>query len=251
MKQLVLIPSYNTGAVLLDTVRAARAAWSPVWVVLDGSTDGSAAALAALAPDPALRVLVLPENRGKGGAVLHGLREAAAAGFTHVLTMDADGQHPADHIARFMAASAAAPDAMILGVPVFAADAPALRVGGRRISNAWADLETLWAGIGRFAVRLPRLPGEAAARRDAAAPLDAPLRFRSGGGGAALLARRRPVNLAAPVRYLRPEEGGVTHFRYGRDNVLLTWMHVRLMLGFLARLPLLALRRVRPAATSA
>jgi hypothetical protein len=39
----------------------------------------------------------------------------------------------------------------------------------------------------------------------------------------------RPINVAAPVKYLRPEEGGVSHFRYGRDNTLLTWMHLRLM----------------------
>jgi hypothetical protein len=54
-----------------------------------------------------------------------------------------------------------------------------------------------------------------------------------------------PLNVAAPVRYLRPEEGGVSHFRYWRDNVLLTWMHFRLMLGLLARLPWLAARRFR------
>jgi len=51
----------------------------------------------------------------------------------------------------------------------------------------------------------------------------------------------RPV----PVRYFRPEEGGVSHFRYVRDNALLTWMHTRLMLGFLGRLPLLLPRRLR------
>jgi len=53
-----------------------------------------------------------------------------------------------------------------------------------------------------------------------------------------------PLNLPAPVRYLRPEDGGVSHFRYWRDNALLSWMHFRLMLGFLARLPGLARRRV-------
>jgi hypothetical protein len=52
----------------------------------------------------------------------------------------------------------------------------------------------------------------------------------------------RPLNLAAPVKYLRPEEGGVSHFRYGRDNTLLTWMHLRLMGGFLLRLPSLLAR---------
>ena len=49
-----------------------------------------------------------------------------------------------------------------------------------------------------------------------------------------------PINIAAPVKYLRAEEGGVSHFRYGRDNALLTWMHLRLMLGFVLRLPSLA-----------
>ena len=51
------------------------------------------------------------------------------------------------------------------------------------------------------------------------------------------------INLPAPVIYLRPEEGGVSHFHYVRDNVLLTWMHARLLLGFMLRLPMLLLRR--------
>jgi len=74
---LVLIPSYNTGAALYPTVRSAREQWTPVWVVIDGSTDGSEVELLRMAEsDPGLRVLVLKENHGKGAAVLHGLREA-------------------------------------------------------------------------------------------------------------------------------------------------------------------------------
>ena len=149
MRHLVLIPSYNSGAKLAETVRAARACWPDVWVVVDGSTDGSGDALRAeAAGDPGVRVLALPENRGKGAAVLHGLRGAAAAGFTHALTMDADGQHPAGRIRAFMAASRADPGAMVLGLPVFGPEAPAVRVRGRRVSNWWAGLETGWAGIG-------------------------------------------------------------------------------------------------------
>jgi glycosyltransferase involved in cell wall biosynthesis len=131
--QLVLIPSYNTGPRVLQTVREARAAWTPVWVVVDGSTDGTDALLLAEAErDPGLEVIVLPANVGKGMAVLHGLREAARRGFTHALTMDADGQHPADRIGAMMAASRAAPEAMILGLPIFGPEAPRLRVRGRR-----------------------------------------------------------------------------------------------------------------------
>ncbi|MGB8250662.1 MAG: glycosyltransferase family 2 protein, partial [Azonexus sp.] len=146
---LVLIPSYNPGSKVAETVLAARRQWNPVWVVVDGSTDGSAEVLLTLAAgDPGLNVLVLPENRGKGAAVLEGISRAAAAGFTHALTMDSDGQHPADLIPAFMHASQARPGAMVLGKPVFDDDAPALRVNGRKVSNGWANLETLWMGIG-------------------------------------------------------------------------------------------------------
>ncbi len=243
---LVVIPSYNTGAKVYETVRAARAAWSPVWVVVDGSDDGTAEGLLTMAAsDPGLRVDVLDRNRGKGSAVLHALEAARAAGFVHALTMDADGQHPAELIDTFMRASLAQPDAMILGRPVFDASAPLLRVRGRRVSNWWTDLETLGAGIDDSLYGFRVYPigplvdvmhGQTWMRR-----------FDFDTEAVVRLAWRgvRPVNLAAPVRYLRVDEGGVSHFRYGRDNVLLTWMHLRLMAGFLWRLPSLALRRSR------
>lgn len=52
----------------------------------------------------------------------------------------------------------------------------------------------------------------------------------------------RIINMPATVRYFCADEGGVSHFRYLRDNVLLTWMHTRLFFGFLVRLPVLLLR---------
>ena len=113
---LVLIPSYNAGESVFNTVREARAFWQPVWVVVDGSTDGTNQRLEqSAACDPGLRVLVLPRNQGKGAAILHGLREAEARGFTHVLTMDADGQHPSQCIRPFMAASQTNLRALVLG----------------------------------------------------------------------------------------------------------------------------------------
>ena len=72
-------------------------------------------------------------------AVLRGLREAHAAGFTHALTMDADGQHAAERIPEFVERSCAEPGAMILGVPIFDASAPAIRIRGRKISNWFAN----------------------------------------------------------------------------------------------------------------
>ena len=243
---LVLIPSYNPGPKVYDTVRAARARWTPVWVVVDGSTDGSAEGLQALASqDAGLRVLVLPRNRGKGAAVLHGIDAAAAQGFTHVLTLDSDGQHPAELIPAFMAASARQPQAMVLGVPVFDASAPRLRVQGRKLSNGWANLETLWAGIGDslFGFRVyPIAPlrqvmhGRRWMRRF---DFDPEVVVRLCWRGVP------PVNLPARVQYFSADEGGVSHFNYWRDNALLTWMHARLLLGFILRLPWLLVRRLR------
>lgn len=242
---LVLIPSYNPGPRVYQTVRDARARWNPVWVVVDGSSDGSAEGLLAVAQDdPGLRVLVLERNRGKGAAVLHGLDAAAAAGFTHALTMDSDGQHPPNLIPVFMAASASNPGCMVLGRPVFDASAPALRVNGRKVSNGWADLETLWAGIGDSLYGFRVYP---------IAPLRLVMqgqrwmrRFDFDPEAAVRLCWRgvKPLNIDAPVKYFQPGEGGVSHFNYLRDNVLLTWMHSRLFIGFLVRLPLLAWRRV-------
>ena len=241
---LVLIPSYNPGAKVFDTVRDALSVWAPVWVVVDGSTDGSAERLLAMAAEePRLRVFVLPRNAGKGAAVLFGLREAQKQGFTHALTMDSDGQHPAGRIGAFMQASMARPDAMVLGVPVFDASAPALRVKGRKISNWWANLETLWSGIHDSLYGFRVYPVGALISVMRRQPWMR--RFDFDVEAVVRLCWRgvRPVNLAAPVRYFRPDEGGVSHFSYGRDNVLLTWMHFRLFCGFLVRLPLLLARR--------
>jgi hypothetical protein len=242
---LVLIPSYNPGEKVFETVKAARNFWDPVWVVVDGSTDGTGARLEQLAREESgLRVLIRGRNGGKGAAVLDGMLQARALGFTHVLTMDSDGQHPAACIPAFMAASLAQPMAMVLGEPVFDASAPGVRVKGRKISNWWANVETLWAGIhdSLFGFRvypIGPLVREMQARRWMR-------RFDFDVEAAVRLSWRGlpAINLRAPVRYFRPEEGGVSHFNYLRDNVLLTCMHVRLFAGFVLRLPWLLWRRV-------
>lgn len=233
---LVIIPSYNTGAKLLATVSQAFACWQPVWVVMDGSTDGSASALANMGgPEGGLKVLSLERNSGKGAAVLHALLAAGCEGFTHALVFDADGQHSAADISRFMEASQKQPDAMILGVPQFAADAPAARKHGRRVGNWWANLETLWGGIEdslfgfrvypiQESVRI--LQGTRSARRF---DFDTELAVRLFWAGVP------PVNLTTPVQYFKRTEGGSSHFHYLRDNLLLIRRHTLLVLEMLSQ----------------
>ena len=242
---LVLIPSYNPGARAVETVRAARERWEPVWVIVDGSTDGSAAALTALAQhDPGVRVMVRAHNGGKGAALLDGLLAARREGFTHALTLDADGQHPADLIATFMEASAANPQAMILGDPLFDASAPRIRLRGRKIANWWTNVVTLRAGIHDtlFGFRVypvaPLITVMCRTRWMRGFDFDPEAAVRLSWRGVPV------VNVPAPVRYFTAAEGGVSHFNYWRDNVLLTSMYLRLIAGFLPRLPLLIARRL-------
>jgi hypothetical protein len=157
--------------------------------------------------------------------------------------MDSDGQHPAESIGAFMAASMSEPEALILGEPQFDASAPLLRVRGRRISNWWANLETLWAGIhdSLFGFRVyPIAPLLRVMRHQ---PWMRRFDFDAEAAVRLCWLGLRPRNLLASVRYFLPGEGGVSHFNYWRDNALLTWMHARLLLGFVLRLPWLLWRR--------
>lgn len=233
---VVLMPSYDGGRLLARAIAEARGAWAPVWVVIDGSTDdspGEAEAMARL--DPGLRVLRLPRNRGKGAAVHHGLLAAQACGFTHALVMDADGQHPAEAIPAFMAASSRAPDALVMGRPVFGADAPWARVAGRRVSNWLAAFEAGQpVGDALFGFRVypigPLLAVMGESRGMRRFDFDPEAVTRLAWRGLPL------IQLPARVRYLGPAEGGVSHFKYLRDNLLLGRMHLRIMGALLARM---------------
>ena len=242
---LVLIPSYNTGPRLRPTVEAALRQWSPVWVVIDGSTDGSDATLDELASrEPALRVIRRERNGGKGAAVLTGAEAALAAGFTHALVMDSDGQHPVTHIEPFMRESAARPDALVLGLPVFGPEVPLERLHGRKLSVGLVQFETFSPAIGDplFGFRVyPLAPlrealGETRAARGF--DFDPEIAVRLVWNGVPT------VNLPAPCRYLSKADGGVSHFHYLRDNLKMVWLHTRLIAQLLLwRWP--SVRRIR------
>jgi glycosyltransferase involved in cell wall biosynthesis len=247
-RRCVIIPSYNSGSLLAATVDAALECWNPVIVVLDGSTDGSGETLRSLSGDRhGLHVLIRDKNGGKGEAVLMGLEYALERGYTHAALLDADGQHEASDLRLFMEASDLHPEAMILGLPIFGEDAPPERVKGRRIGNWWANLETLWGGIGDslfgfrvypIAHSLKILRGIRGGRRF---DFDTQLAVRLYWEGVP------PVNIPTRVRYPRSESGGVTHFHYLRDNLLLIRVHLMLVIRSLLLFPRLLRLRRRPA----
>jgi len=227
---LVLMPTYNTGPRLAGVVAEVVARWPHVLVIVDGSTDGSDRPLRDLAAARrGLEMLVLPRNAGKGAAVLAGARVALGRGFSHGLVMDADGQHPAQSIGEFMAASRARPEAMILGKPIFGPDVPLERLHGRKLSMAMVQLEALGAGMADLLFGFRVYPLEPLLAVLGARRWGRRYDFDTESAVRLFWAGLPPINLAAPVRYFTQAEGGVSHFRYVRDNLTLVWMHLRLI----------------------
>jgi len=240
----VLVPAFNPGPLLLDTARALVAFHPDVWVLVDGSADGSDLGLESLLGEPpGLRVLRRSSNSGKGASLLDGAQKASVEGFTHILSFDADGQHPPELVPEFKKQCEQSPHALIMGEPIFGRDAPLERVYFRRLANALALVET----FGRmrcdslFGMRVYPLQAFLSAfsetRWGRGYDFDAEIAVRMVWNGLPV------VGVRTPVRYPSKEAGGVSHFRYGRDNLALARMHGRLLIEALARAFRGAIRR--------
>ena len=242
-RPVAVIPVYNHGEAVGAVAANVRAHGLRCILVDDGSSADCAAVLDALAQAPDVTLVRLALNQGKGGAMMAGLRAAAAAGWTHALQIDADGQHDAGDIPVFMARAAQSPAAVICGRPVYDDSVPAIRFYGRYASHAW-----VWICSLSFAIRdsmcgfrvyplasvVPLLDSERLGRR---MDFDAEVLVRLHWRGVEM------VNLPTRVTYPR---GGVSHFRYGFDNLLIVAMFVRLFAGMLRRSPLLLWRKLVP-----
>jgi glycosyltransferase involved in cell wall biosynthesis len=209
----------------------------PVVVVDDGSTGPARDLLDGLAARDVAVLRRHDRNRGKGAAVKTGLAAARELGFTHALQVDADGQHDLADVPRFIEAARGAPGALVLGQPVFDASVPPGRLRGRKVSIFWTTLETGGRVIADPLCGFRVYPVEAALRSGARGDrmeFDPEIAVRMVWGGCPV------VNLPTRVRYLSPEQGGVSHFRMFRDNVRISWGHTRLCT--LAILRMLTLR---------
>jgi glycosyltransferase involved in cell wall biosynthesis len=220
-----VIPTLDNPQTLPWVVEGVRCYLDDVLVCDDGSGPRARAVIDDLARAGLVSVWRGERNRGKGAAVQAGFRVAAARGASHVLQVDADGQHDLAEIPAFLAAARREPRALVLGYPVFDESAPRSRVRGRAVSRFWVDLE-----VGAGAIADPLVGFRVY-------PLDAVLALRPMGDGmefdteviVRLAWRGSPiVNLPVGVRYLSVAEGGVSHFRPVLDNVRISWLHTRL-----------------------
>jgi glycosyltransferase involved in cell wall biosynthesis len=235
-----LVPTYDNPRTVRAVVESLRA-HLPVVLVDDGSGPEGRAAARAIAADGLAHVVLREANGGKGAAVKDGFAAARAQGFTHAVQVDADGQHAVEDVPRFVAAARENPAALVLGAPVFDHSAPNVRRRGRLVSRFWTDLETGGRVIEDPLCGFRVYPVEPALRAGPSGDhmdFDAEIAVKMVWLGCPV------VNLPTRVRYLAPDEGGVSHFRMFKDNLLISWSHTRLCTAALLRLA--TGRRLRP-----
>jgi len=239
----ILIPIFNHGTTIAGVVRRIlEAVDAPVLIVDDGSDLPTREVLSKLeAVSTRVRVHRLEPNRGKGVALRAGFRLARDGGATHVIHLDADGQHEIGDLPRFVAAVDAEPNALILGKPIFDASVPRVRLYGRQFSRV-----VVWLCTFSFAIDDP-LCGFRAVPLDLALPIVASetlgdrMEFEPGFAVVAYWAGAPVRNLETRVRYL---PGGLSNFDGLRDTLRMARLYARLLARSLAHLPS---RLTRPA----
>jgi uncharacterized protein (DUF2062 family) len=216
----IVIPVYNHADTLRDVAERSLRVHDRVLVVDDGSTDGGADVLEGLP----VRVIRHDRNRGKGAALCTAARAARDTGATHLVTLDADGQHEPEEIPRFLRLIRDHPEAVLVGKRDFSGSgAPAIRRFGRAFSNFWFRVQT-GRSVGDSQSGFRAYPVEVL--------LDLPLREWGYGFEVEVLVRAawagaeiRDVDVS--VHYA-PGDRYVSHFRLLRDNARLSLLNARL-----------------------
>lgn len=219
---LIVIPVYNHAATLRQVVERALAVHPDVLVVDDGSSDRPLDTLHGLP----VRLASHPLNQGKGTAIMTAARLARGLGMSHIVTIDADGQHDPADFPKFAAAVAAEPMAIVVGARDFtAANVPGSSRFGRRFSNFWLRLQTgktlsdTQSGFRAYPLNV--LTGLKLRQRHYSFEIEVLVR----GAWAGVPLCEVPIS----VHYPPPGER-VSHFKAVRDNLRLTLLNTHLTL---------------------
>ncbi len=243
MKICAIVPSHNHWTAIAAVVGCLRKSELPVMIVDDGSDEPARSVLAGLhAPDEGISVLRLETNRGKGAAVVEAFGLALAAGFTHAVQVDADGQHDLESLPALLALATRHPEALVTGLPLYDASAPRGRKIGRWVTHVWVWIETLslqiadsMCGYRVYPLAAVRdlLGREKIGRR---MDFDTDIMVRLFWAGTPV--RGLPVRVVYPV-------GNTSNFDMLRDNWRISRMHARLVVSMLVRFPFILARRRR------
>lgn len=241
-KPCAIIPTYNHVATLPAILARLAELELPVWLVDDGSHPQQAAALAALAAShPGVDLVRHSVNQGKGAAVVTGFKAAAAAGYTHALQVDADGQHDLGDAPALLKAAEERPTAMVTAIPRYDDSVPRHRLYARYITHFWVWIETLSLELRDTMCGFRVYPLVAVTALLATTRLGRRMNFDTE-VMVRLYWRGVPV-IQLPSRVIYPADG-FSNFRPLRDNIGISAMHTRLFFGMLLRAPRLLWRRL-------
>jgi len=232
VKILVVIPVYNHAATLkslVDQVLAVcRPLKLPLLVVDDGCTDGG--------PDlldlSEVTLIRHPQNRGKGGAVISAIQYARRHQFTHIITLDADGQHSPGEIPLFIEAIYQDPEAMIVGYRDF--KTTSVHFGsrfGRQFSNFWLRFQT-GISLGDSQSGFRAYPVDVVSRlklKETGFAFEIEVLVQAAWAGVVLC--------DVPISVYYPKQGRRSHFNQWRDNARLAWLNTRLTLRCFLPIP--------------
>lgn len=242
-KYSIVIPVYNHPHYLADLVQHLEQFQFPIILVNDGSHAECTAILRKLDQQfDQVSLIEHVENKGKGQAVITGLRYAAHIGMTHALQLDADGQHHWDDVAKFFQLSQQQPEAMVIGQPIFDASVPKKRLYGRYITHFWVWVNSLSFDIKDSMCGFRIYPLDTTIAVLNKAKFQPRMGFDS-----EILVRLKwedvPfINVPTPVIY---PEHGISHFDAWRDNIGISKAHATLFIEMLKRLPQLLLRKFK------
>jgi glycosyltransferase involved in cell wall biosynthesis len=238
-----LIPVFDHEEAIGSVVEPIVASGLPCLLVDDGSGQTCASTLDTIARNnPGVVLIRRIANGGKGAAVSDGLRAALAAGYTHAIQIDADGQHDLQDLPRFIAACRHRPDGLVCGQPRFDESIPRTRFYSRYLTHIFVWLNTL-----SFEIRDAMCGYRVYPLEQTVAMIEQEhpgLRMDFDIEVLVRLHWRGVPMQWIDTRVTYPIDG-VSHFRLVLDNVLISRVHTRLFVGMLLRLPRLLARRWR------
>jgi len=232
----LVVPFYRHERAIGALIQRLKPHGLPCFIVDDGSGGEASQGVVELAARESgwLSLVSLPQNRGKGAAVRAGCEAAFAAGFTHAVQIDADGQHDTDDLPKLIALARAHPQAVVTGIPVYDESVPRHRFYGRYITHALVWLHTASFEIVDSMCGFRVYPLEAALALWAREPIGQRMDFDTD-----ILVRLHWSGLrilSVPTRVTYPSDG-VSHFDLLRDNLRMARLHLRLFGGMLRRAP--------------
>lgn len=236
-----VIPNYNHDLVIAQTISDLEKFNLPIILVDDGSNQQTQEVLEQVAQDfDCVTLIRRAQNGGKGAAVQTGLEAAIAAGWSHAVQVDADGQHDLNDVQRLIDASTADPLALISGQPIYDDSISKGRYYGRFITHFWVYIETLSCEIKDSMCGFRVYPLTNYKRLIGQTTLGAKMDFD-------IEVMVKMSWLGTPINFVKTKvhypENGISHFNVLEDNILISLMHTRLFFGMLLRLPKLLARK--------